>query len=62
MIVRDDFVCIHVAMKKKVEMVEKYQRLKKEGRFAKYMEKKRGRTARRDHVKLPFRRLSQFDN
>lgn len=50
------FVCLRVAIKKKVELVEKYQRLKKEGRFKKYMEKKRGRTARRDHVKLPFRR------
>ncbi|XP_065889153.1 ribosomal RNA processing protein 36 homolog isoform X2 [Dysidea avara] len=50
------------AVKKRVELVEKYRQLKKEGNFTKYLEKKRGRTARRDHVKLPFRRWSRFES
>ena len=57
-----ELLCFNcVAVKKRIELVEKYRQLKKKGNFAKYMEKKRGRTARRDHVKLPFRRWSNFE-
>jgi len=40
---------------KRIELLDKYDELKKSGRFTKFMEKRRKRNAAKDRRKLPSR-------
>ena len=47
---------LHVAVRKQLELAEKYKQLKKAGRLEKYLARKRKRNAQRDRRQLPFKR------
>ena len=45
-----------LAVRKQLELAEKYKQLKRRGRLEKYLAKKRRRNAQRDRRQLPFKR------
>lgn len=47
---------VHVATQKKLELAEKYGRLKKSGKLEKFLAKKRRKNASRDRKDLPSTR------
>lgn len=49
----DTFLCRFAAEKKKLQLSEKYQELKKSGKLENFLSKKRKRNAGKDRRKLP---------
>lgn len=49
----DTFLCRFAAEKKKLQLAEKYQELKKSGKLENFLSKKRKRNAGKDRRKLP---------